>query len=94
MISVNASTGARNSSRPGVVLMVRSRSSTYCDLFVADSGAKSHPKPNVVEINLRTHEQTLVTQKGSLLEPLQQPGPGNTIYLADSLADTTVPFSR
>ena len=43
-----------------------------------------------MEINLRTHKQTLVTQQGSLLEPLAiQPGPGDTIYLADSLAETT-----
>ena len=48
------------------------------------------PSPVCLPAWTCTHEQTLVTQKGSLFEPLAiQPGPGNTIYLADSLADTT-----
>ncbi len=91
VISVNASTGAQKLiASGGRIDRPLAIQYTNGDLFVADSGTKSHPKPNVVEINLRTHKQTLVTQKGSLLEPLAiQPGPGNTIYLADSLADTT-----
>ena len=96
MISVNASTGAQKLiASGGRIDRPLAIQYTNGDLFVADSGTTSHPQPNLVEINLRTHKQTLVTQNGSLLEPLAiQPGPGNTIYLADSLADTTGAISQ
>ena len=49
---------------------------------MTDSGeARAHATPNVIEINPRTHKQTIVTQGGSLLQPLAiPPGPDATIY--------------
>jgi len=57
-------------------------------VFVVDNPATG--TPNLVEIDPSTGKQTLISQGGNFALPIAlQPGPGNTIYVADYLADTT-----
>jgi hypothetical protein len=59
-------------------------------IFVAVSGAILHTTPNVVDIAPSTGTQKLITQGGNLVVPVALlPGPGNTIYVGDELADST-----
>jgi hypothetical protein len=96
VISVNPKTGAQKLiTSGGHIYSPNAIQYVNGDLFVADSGkgsgivpdsekATPHSKPNILEINPRTHKQTIVTQGGSLTFPdAIQPGPGDTIYVAN-----------
>jgi hypothetical protein len=91
IIAVNPSTGAQNLIASGGYIDGPFAIQYMKDhLFVGDSATVLHTTPNLVEITPSTGKQTLITQGGNLLEPIAlQPGPGNTIYVADGLADTT-----
>jgi outer membrane protein assembly factor BamB len=60
-------------------------------LFVADAplAVGSSAQANVVEINPHTGKQTLITQGGGLLLPVGlTPGPDNTIFVSDAIANS------
>jgi hypothetical protein len=55
-------------------------------IFLADSGTVLGTTPNVLEIDPSTGKQTLITQGSNLVPVALQPGPGNTIYVANFAA--------
>src|SRR5262249_8034343 len=55
-------------------------------IFLADSGTVLGTAPNIIEIDPSTGKQTLITQGSNLVPVALQPGPGDTIYVANFAA--------
>jgi hypothetical protein len=92
VIEVNPQTGAQKLiATGGYIAGPESMQYMNGKLFVADAplAVGSDAQANVVEINPHTGQQTLITQGGGLLLPVGlTPGPGNTIFVSDAIANS------